>query len=351
MAGGMRRGGKGGRRDEAAAMRSRAAGNRRAWLALRRRVLAANEWSEAYRAERIRRLRWLCAELEALGVALRGAESLRGEHVDALVRAWRSRGVSGRVVENRLAALRWWAVSIGRPGIVKDNETYGTKTLAGVKGVVGEAAYLRILGRVVDPCVKVSLALQWEFGLSPAESVRLRPADAARDAGIFVRAAWGGRSRGRMVGLRWESQREAFDAAARVATKGGVVLAGRTVAEQEAVYRWEVERLRVSREHGVRYAFARRLAREATGLACPAEGGPQRGAMAPEARRALGRAVWTAAREMGVSRGRVRHVFLGYEDEEARRGDGSPDVAAELRVGYFAARGVPVLAGPGGAAR
>ena len=50
----------------------------------------------------------------------------QGRHIEALVEEWRRQGLSDGTMRNRLAHLHWWAMKIGKPGIVrKDNVSYG----------------------------------------------------------------------------------------------------------------------------------------------------------------------------------------------------------------------------------
>ena len=64
--------------------------------------------------------------LHRLGYRRLRARGLKGRHIEALVEEWRRQGLSDGTMRNRLAHLRWWAMKIGKPGIVrKDNASYG----------------------------------------------------------------------------------------------------------------------------------------------------------------------------------------------------------------------------------
>ncbi len=57
------------------------------------------------------------------------ARGLKGRHIEALVEEWRRQGLSDGTMRNRLAHLRWWAMKVGKPGIVrKGNAGYGIGT-------------------------------------------------------------------------------------------------------------------------------------------------------------------------------------------------------------------------------
>ena len=64
--------------------------------------------------------------LHRLGYRGLRARGFKGRHIEALVEEWRCQGLSDGTMRNRLADLRWWAMKIGKPGIVrKDNASYG----------------------------------------------------------------------------------------------------------------------------------------------------------------------------------------------------------------------------------
>lgn len=60
-------------------------------------------------------------------------QSLKTKHVTALVNQWLTKPavkthkpVSTGTIKNRMAALRWWAGKIGKPGVIpKDNSALG----------------------------------------------------------------------------------------------------------------------------------------------------------------------------------------------------------------------------------
>lgn len=63
--------------------------------------------------------------LHELGFRRLRATGLRRKHANALVREWKRQGLSVGTLKNRMAALRWWAKRIGRPGVVGTNKEHG----------------------------------------------------------------------------------------------------------------------------------------------------------------------------------------------------------------------------------
>ncbi|MCY3813534.1 MAG: hypothetical protein OXH15_17200 [Gammaproteobacteria bacterium] len=64
--------------------------------------------------------------LHRLGYRGLRARGLKGRHVEALAAEWQRQGLKAGTMRNRMALLRWWAVKVGKPGMVRpDNESYG----------------------------------------------------------------------------------------------------------------------------------------------------------------------------------------------------------------------------------
>ena len=78
------------------------------------------EGSRAPQMDRHRKLQLSARQLEdELGFRRMHADSLKPKHAQALVDLWkRQPTVSDATIENRLAALRWWAEKVGKTNII-----------------------------------------------------------------------------------------------------------------------------------------------------------------------------------------------------------------------------------------
>src|SRR5262249_53551741 len=77
-----------------------------------------------------KRLLMLCAEqLVESGYKELHATEFKGRHVHRLMMRWQAEGLSRGTIDNRLAALRWWAEKVGRVSILpKTNEGFHLPT-------------------------------------------------------------------------------------------------------------------------------------------------------------------------------------------------------------------------------
>ena len=86
------------------------------------------EGSRATQMDRHRMLQLAARQLEGeLGFRRMRGDSLKQKHVQALVDLWkRQPTVSDATIENRLAALRWWAEKAGKANIIpRHNAQFG----------------------------------------------------------------------------------------------------------------------------------------------------------------------------------------------------------------------------------
>ena len=65
--------------------------------------------SYATQSDRARILSHIANQLHDLGYRHMNADSLRPEHVEALIGQWKADAVSAGTMKNRMSAMRWWA--------------------------------------------------------------------------------------------------------------------------------------------------------------------------------------------------------------------------------------------------
>jgi len=85
---------------------------------LKNLCLSNRDGSHATQANRHEMLQQVAGELDRLGFKHMKASSLKGKHVDALVKSWHERDLSPGRMKNLMAALRWWADKAGVKGAV-----------------------------------------------------------------------------------------------------------------------------------------------------------------------------------------------------------------------------------------
>ena len=250
--------------------------------------------------------------LHELGFRGLRATGLRRKHVNALVREWRRGDLSAGTIRNRMAALRWWAERVGRPGVVGTNAEHG----------IGERRYVTnedrsraldagTLARVADEHVRMSLRLQAAFGLRREEAIKFTPAYADRGGSVFLKAAWTKGGRVREIPIWNEAQREVLDAARRLAGGGALIPAWRNYVAQRKAYEARTREAGLPRPHSLRHGYAQARYENLTGWKAPAAGGPRRRALSPARRRKDAAARLVVSRELGHGRADAANVYLG----------------------------------------
>ena len=241
------------------------------------------------------------------------ATGLRSKHVEALVAEWRRQGLAAGTVKNRMAHLRWWAERVGKPGVVKaDNAAYGIADRRYVtnedRSRVLDAERLALVG---DEHVRMSLRLQAEFGLRREEAIKFQPRYADRGRRIVLKASWTKGGRAREIPVRNRAQREALDAARRLAKGGSLIPPGRSYVRQMKTYERQTAAAGLDAPHGLRHGYAQRRYAELTGRRCPAAGGPRVRDLDREERAADRRARLAIARELGHGRPEILATYCG----------------------------------------
>ena len=303
--------------EEAAGRVRRPAANADLWFGLCRLVLEDRSSSKLVKKERIRILRLVCEELGRLGYRGMAVDDLRARHVRAVVALWKERRLSVNRMTKLLGHLRWWARATGREAVVRSrNAAYGIGSRRAIDtGFRGALDLERLLGRIPDERTRLSLALQWEFGLSPAESIGFELAWVEQGARVVVRPMGGGRRRARWIAVRWVSQRAVLGLVRETTGTGPLVRAGLSHAVQrERVYGPLARRAGIGRVHGLRWGYARRRYLEGVGVGCPVGGGPGYAGLDDAQRELARRVIHDVAMEMGAGHALVRETFLGFVD-------------------------------------
>ena len=169
-------------------------------LAYTLRVLCQRnrDGSHATQADRLRTLTLASRQLREAGFRQMRAGSLKGKHVQALLRRWRDEGLSAGTLKNRLAHLRWWVEKVGKAGLIPgDNAQLAIPDRRFVTNENKGRELGNRLEGVSDPYVRTSLLLQEAFGLRREESIKFHPSFADRGDRIVLKGSWtkGGRPR------------------------------------------------------------------------------------------------------------------------------------------------------------
>lgn len=250
-------------------------------------------------------------------IRLMKAHDLKGRHVGALLKQWKSENVALATQKNRLSVLRWWAEKIGNPGGVKSNEELGLDNRVYVTNDDKSITVDKVDFSQLEESVGLSLVLQSEFGLRREEAMKFQPeyALAGRsplDPGvkeIRLKSTWTKGGRERVVPLRTDAQRQALAKAAFFARSGSMIPADRSYKDHLMVWERQTAAQGIGRTHGLRHAYAQRRYEELTGWKSPAAGGLR--VLTPEEKIKDHAARHTISAELGHGRIAVTNVYLG----------------------------------------
>jgi integrase len=237
-----------------------------------------------------RRATALCksfVELREGGFALQTPWSLKGKHVDYLVREWVAKGQSGGTIENKLTYLRAIAQWMGKANLVGTLGDYvdrrehdlvrsyvATEDRSWVAHGVDAAAKINEIARSC-PHTAVQLKLQAAFGLRVEESFMLRPVEAVRHQRMLAvtRGTKGGRPREVPIGRKLAILEEAARLSNGVS--GSTVPADRTLKQWRDWYYYVLAKHGVTKSglgvtsHGLRHGYLQTLYEEASGVPAP----------------------------------------------------------------------------------
>lgn len=280
---------------------------------LKNLCLSNRDGAHATQANRHEMLQQIAGELEGLGFRHMQASSLKGKHVDALVKSWQERDLSPGRMKNLMAALRWWADKAGAKGAVAaSNDAYGIERRIYVTNTPKAATAPETAKESIsDPYVRASVELQAAFGLRREEAIKFSPSYADKGSHIVLKGSWTKGGRPRLVPIRTEAQRAALARAHEVAGKGSMIPPDLRYVDQLRRYEGQVAAAGLSKLHGLRHAYAQQRYLELTGRLAPAAGGKVSAALTAEEKQADLLARLQISQELGHEREQITAVYLG----------------------------------------
>lgn len=225
---------------------------------------------------------------------------------------WKSQGLGDATVMNRLSAIRWLGIKIGKSNLGYDsNRVFGLRGRSASSGSKAVRLTVSITRHVDDPYIRVSLKLQAAFGLRRSEAMKIQPQWADRGDRLVLKGSWTKGGRPREVPLRTAYQRGVLEEAKRLAKNGSLIPPHKSYRQH--LHTWEhlTRSAGLSKTHGLRHAYAQARYRALTGWPSPHAGGPARAALRGESRVLDHQARRQIAEELGHSRINITHVYLG----------------------------------------
>lgn len=263
-------------------------------------------------ADRMRSLSLAARQLREAGFRQMKASSFKGKHVQALLERWQGEGLSSGTIKNRLSHLRWWAEKIGKSGILPaDNMQLGVAERRYVTNISKAQELGTGLEQITDVHVHMSLQLQAAFGLRREEAIKFQPSYADRGDHIALKGSWAKGGRERAVPITTTEQRDALQAAHRLAGAGSLIPANKTYIQQRRVYDGQCKAAGLSNMHGLRHQYAQTRYEALTGWKAPAAGGPSTVRLSIIQRVSDQHVRQQISRELGHERLKVTSIYLG----------------------------------------
>lgn len=268
--------------------------------------------SHATQADRLRTLTLASRQLREAAFRQMRAGSLKGKHVQVLLRRWQDEGLCAGTLKNRLAHLRWWAQKVGKAGLIPaDNACLAIPDRRFVTNEDKARDLGDSLARVGDPYVRASLALQQAFGLRREEAIKFQASYADRGDRIVLKGSWTKGGRPREVPITTPEQRAVLDQAHRIAGAGSLIPAHKTYIQQRHTHDGQCKAAGLSHMHGLRHHYAQARYQVLTGWKAPAAGGPVARTLTIAQRSRDFLARQTISHELGHERPEITAVYLG----------------------------------------
>jgi hypothetical protein len=268
--------------------------------------------SYATQADRMSILTLVSRQLREAGFRQMRATSLKGKHVETLLKRWQAEELKPGTLKNRMAALRWWAEKVGKAGVIPaDNTALGIPDRRFVTQDNKAQQLDARLERISDPHARMSLLLQAAFGLRRKECILFQPRYADRGDHIRLKASWTKGGRPRTVLLTTAEQRTVLDDAHRFVGAGSLIPADKTYIQQRDTYDGQCKTAGLSKLHGLRYRYAQVRYEALTGWKAPAAGGPVAQMLTSEQRMQDAIARQAVSRELGHERPQITATYLG----------------------------------------
>src|SRR5262249_49809275 len=256
----------------------------------------------------------LCAHqlLEAGFVDLQ-VHKVTVKHAQALAARWRQEGLGRGTLNNRMAALRWWAEKVGQIGsFPKTNAAFGFPSRQR-QTLVSKAEDLPLdLRSIPDPYIQASLGLARWWGLRRKEALMIQPHRADEGGRLALQGSWCKSGRPRTIELLTEAQQEALEEAKRVTRPGqSLVPVGKLFIQQRDRFDYYRQKLGLHGAHTLRHLFAQEMYQHLTQFAPPLQGGPRWVEMTAEQQRQDEEARLRLSRMLGHNRREITAVYIG----------------------------------------
>jgi len=276
--------------------------------------------SHGTQAQRIKQLKLFAAQLKQLGYRHMCVRSLKAKHVKALVDHWRTKPssetnkpISAGTIKNRMAALRWWAGKIGKPGVIpKDNSALG---IPNRQRISDHNRAFKVTSHQLEKLpiyLRISVRLQQEFGLRREEAAKFVPGKAIKEDHIELKASWTKGGRPRSIPITTAGQRELLKEIATLKQNASLVPAKMDYKTYLSHRDHYLAIAGIRKAHGLRHYYAQqRYIVLSKGLTPPKLTSGEEPKLTPAEQALDVSARLTVSQELGHARLDITRVYLG----------------------------------------
>ena len=281
-------------------------------------ILSRNrDGSHATQSNRKRMLSMFAQQLKDAGYKTNNMRpsDLKGRHINALLRQWKTDEVSTGTIKNRMSNLRWLADKIGKADMVKSNDVYEIEHRKYITNIDKSADVTVEQLEKLSPYVRQSVELQKSFGLRREEATKFSPDyalggyDPYTAPVLRIKPQWSKGGRYREIPITTDAQRDALMAALTLAGDGSLIPSNRSYKEHIGHFERETAAIGLGQTHGLRHLYAQNRYKELTGFDCPAVGGLVR--LTAEQKQIDIDARKIISQELGHNRLSVTGIYLG----------------------------------------
>ena len=251
-------------------------------------------------------------DVDDLGHKGKRLHNIGNREVHEAVGLWKRQGVSDATIMNRLSAIRWLGVKIGKPNLGHhSNQAFGLNGRTHSEINKAKTLTVAITRKIPDPYIRCSLKLQAAFGLRREEAMKIQPRWADRGDKLILKGSWTKGGRPRAIPIRTAYQRGVLEEAKRLAQNGSLIPNHKSYRQHLHTWEHATRKSGLSKTHGLRHAYAQTRYQELTGWKSPHQGGSARNKLNGEKRDLDHKARMQIAEELGHSRITITYVYLG----------------------------------------
>ena len=210
-------------------------------------------------------------ELVNNGYKLQNIKSLKRKHIIFLVEQWKMRKLSIGTIKNRLANLRWLCEKLDKPNVIPTNDELN---IGSREFITNKDKSIKLnneqLNKITDKHIKLSLQLQYHFGLRREEVLKIKPFIADKTNFLELQGSWCKNGRSRKIPIITDEQKQILEQCRKLLQLKhlSMIPKNRNYKQHLKIYETQLSNAKIYHAHGLRHDYAQRRYFEITGKQC-----------------------------------------------------------------------------------